>query len=506
MGDSDRQRLQALHERGLLTAEELQLALQRLTVSSLTTPPATGPPPPDPAEDGTQAAAELASRVLIEARRRRVTTADLVAELGHDVHGVIVTLQHLGLLSITAEGVCNVVVGPANEADRALLLAALNPTGATAPSELIVRTGRPDLALRPVLRDLLLHSRIRLTGDGLIESAIPVPPPPVAPVTQSRPVGELLERLRRDGIVTATQRDLGEQLAARLPQVADGVRNLVSLRDRGRLSGAELQAAIAMLLTDPSTTRPTAVGYQTAQLSPAVPLTLPAMPATVGARRPAEPTEVDVRMAGAFAYLFTWLAGLAVLFRARNREARFHGAQSVLFSLAVWPAGWLIMRFLLPRIAATAPFLALVFLTVGWLTVQGTFIFLAIDAWKLRRRQLPVIGEIAWQWSGKINPTKGDLPAPEGPPPSFWREAGFYLVPTVVALLFLLVTDGWLPPVLVGIAAGAGVLWWALPRHRWAPWLLPVGVIGSFVQLIAFVYTAALLYLTWVLLRLASAL
>lgn len=109
---------------------------------------------------------------------------------------------------------------------------------------------------------------------------------------------------------------------------------------------------------------------------------------------------IDPKIGGLLAY-FTWIGGLIMLLTQKHSEVRFHGAQSILFNIALF-AIYLVIGIL--QFIAGLIFWALG-LAVGVLyalaAVGGLvlWIVLAIKGYKLVHYRLPVIGKIAEKWA-----------------------------------------------------------------------------------------------------------
>lgn len=100
-------------------------------------------------------------------------------------------------------------------------------------------------------------------------------------------------------------------------------------------------------------------------------------------------------MASLLAYLFGWIGGLIVYLTQKNPEARFHGAQSVLLSIAVFAV--YVVLFVLTFVSN----LFGIFLLLLWLAAFGVFIFMCVQGYQMKHTKLPIIGDIAEQWASK---------------------------------------------------------------------------------------------------------
>ena len=104
---------------------------------------------------------------------------------------------------------------------------------------------------------------------------------------------------------------------------------------------------------------------------------------------------LDPKIAGLLAYFFGWIGGLIVYLTQKNPEVRFHGAQSILLSIAVF-AVYIVGAIL----TAISSFFAILLLVV-YLAVFALFIFMCVQGYSQKHFKLPVIGDIAEQWASK---------------------------------------------------------------------------------------------------------
>ena len=115
---------------------------------------------------------------------------------------------------------------------------------------------------------------------------------------------------------------------------------------------------------------------------------------------------LDPKIGGLLAYLlFGWIGGLIMLLTQKHPEVRFHGAQSILVTIALVVVGIglgiLSAIFgLVPGlgfIAAIFSFLLSVALSIGGFVL---WVFLCIKGYNLEHFKLPVVGDIAESWAG----------------------------------------------------------------------------------------------------------
>jgi uncharacterized membrane protein len=108
-------------------------------------------------------------------------------------------------------------------------------------------------------------------------------------------------------------------------------------------------------------------------------------------------TGLNENLSAALCYLFGWLSGLVfLLVEQRNGYVRFHAWQSLLtfggLSLIAVFGGWL-------------PMLGSVIVPVISLITFVVWIVMMIKAYKGERYRLPIVGEIAADWTERKRPT-----------------------------------------------------------------------------------------------------
>lgn len=115
---------------------------------------------------------------------------------------------------------------------------------------------------------------------------------------------------------------------------------------------------------------------------------------------------LDPNVGGLLSYLlFGWVGGLIMYFTQKDPEVRFHGAQSVLVSLA-WFAVYIgllivstVSAFVLDSFAIAGLFTLLYGLTA--LAAFGLWVFLCVQGYQLKHTKLPVVGNLAERWAAK---------------------------------------------------------------------------------------------------------
>ncbi len=102
---------------------------------------------------------------------------------------------------------------------------------------------------------------------------------------------------------------------------------------------------------------------------------------------------VEENIAGFLAYLFGWVSGLIVfLIEKKNKKIRFHAMQSMVFSGAIMLAN-MVLGFV--------PFIGGLLLPIICLGGVIVWIILLVKTYQGSMVKLPIIGEMAEQWSGK---------------------------------------------------------------------------------------------------------
>lgn len=102
---------------------------------------------------------------------------------------------------------------------------------------------------------------------------------------------------------------------------------------------------------------------------------------------------VEENIAGFLAYVLGWVSGLVVyLIEKKNKKVRFHAMQSIVFSGAIILAN-MVLGFI-PLIGG----LLLPIISIGGVIV---WIVLMVKTYQGAMVKLPIVGDMAEQWSGK---------------------------------------------------------------------------------------------------------
>ncbi|MBK0419868.1 DUF4870 domain-containing protein [Leucobacter sp. CSA1] len=111
---------------------------------------------------------------------------------------------------------------------------------------------------------------------------------------------------------------------------------------------------------------------------------------------------IDPKIGGLVAYL-TWIGGLIMLLTQRHPEVRFHGAQSILVTIAftVVYLALGILQLLAGLILWWLGALFSVFYLVIGLGALALWILLAVKGYQLVHFKLPLVGDIAEKWAAR---------------------------------------------------------------------------------------------------------
>jgi len=111
---------------------------------------------------------------------------------------------------------------------------------------------------------------------------------------------------------------------------------------------------------------------------------------------------VEQRVAVLLCYVLGWIGGLIFfLIEKENKFVRFSAMQSIILS-AGWFAVWLTLAITSTIMGFIAGGLGLVFTVLNFLValgVIGLVVLLAVQGWKSVKVKLPIVGQLAEQWS-----------------------------------------------------------------------------------------------------------
>jgi uncharacterized membrane protein len=114
--------------------------------------------------------------------------------------------------------------------------------------------------------------------------------------------------------------------------------------------------------------------------------------------------DLDPKLGGLLAYLlFGWIGGLIMLLTQKHPVVRFHGAQSVLLSVALFVVYAVVGVFssvLTIGFGSWALF-SLLYSLMG-LATFGLWILMCVKGYNLEHFKLPLIGDYAERWVAKI--------------------------------------------------------------------------------------------------------
>ena len=114
---------------------------------------------------------------------------------------------------------------------------------------------------------------------------------------------------------------------------------------------------------------------------------------------------LDPKIGGLLAYLlFGWIGGLIMLLTQSHREVKFHGAQSILFSVAlivVYIALSIVGTIFgfIPGLGWLGGLVTLALMPLIWLASMVLWIFLMIKGYNLEHFKLPLVGD----WSEQLS-------------------------------------------------------------------------------------------------------
>lgn len=128
-------------------------------------------------------------------------------------------------------------------------------------------------------------------------------------------------------------------------------------------------------------------------------------PSPMAQQPPVQDAGLQPPVANLLSYLFMGLGGLIIFLTQRDREVRFHGAQSMLlgiFLIVVYIALSILFSIVLFADPTGLLFglFALLFSAVLPLAVLALGIYMCVQGYQQRHVKLPVIGGIAEGWAG----------------------------------------------------------------------------------------------------------
>lgn len=116
-------------------------------------------------------------------------------------------------------------------------------------------------------------------------------------------------------------------------------------------------------------------------------------------------SDLEPKVANLLAYIFGALGGLIVYLTQRNREVRFHAAQSIMITIA-FVAVAIVLNILAGifgaiGIGVLAVLIGFLGSAVLWLAGLALVIVMCIKGYNEEHYKLPVIGDLAETWAGK---------------------------------------------------------------------------------------------------------
>lgn len=119
---------------------------------------------------------------------------------------------------------------------------------------------------------------------------------------------------------------------------------------------------------------------------------------------PVQDAGLQPPVANLLSYLFGFIGGLIVFLTQRDREVRFHAAQSILMSIGIFIVfiALYIVFFILAAVdptGITALILVLINLILP-LGVLALVIIMCVQGYQQKHVKLPIVGKIAENWAG----------------------------------------------------------------------------------------------------------
>jgi uncharacterized membrane protein len=129
-------------------------------------------------------------------------------------------------------------------------------------------------------------------------------------------------------------------------------------------------------------------------------------PVPAGGGAPSQAGGLAPNVAAMLSYLlFGWIGGLIMYLTQRDREVRFHAAQSILtfggLNIICWGAWTIMWGVELVDFFAGSFLFAMVFYWLFSMLSFVLWIFLSIQGYQLKHTKLPVVGAIAERWAMK---------------------------------------------------------------------------------------------------------
>jgi uncharacterized membrane protein len=128
-------------------------------------------------------------------------------------------------------------------------------------------------------------------------------------------------------------------------------------------------------------------------------------PGPAGGGTPSQVDGLAPNIAAMLSYLlFGWIGGLIMYLTQKDREVRFHAAQSILtfggLTIIWWGAGTIVWGFGLVGVFGGSVLFVLFYPLFNLLSFV-LWIFLSVQGYQLKHTKLPLVGAIAEQWAVK---------------------------------------------------------------------------------------------------------
>ena len=94
------------------------------------------------------------------------------------------------------------------------------------------------------------------------------------------------------------------------------------------------------------------------------------------------------------AYVLGWLTGIIIYFSSKDKDLKFHGVQSILFSISSAIIGWILIA-VSAVLAIFTLGISIILMPLYSLIILIIWIVLMVKAYQGEKIMLPIIGKIA---------------------------------------------------------------------------------------------------------------
>ncbi len=109
---------------------------------------------------------------------------------------------------------------------------------------------------------------------------------------------------------------------------------------------------------------------------------------------------IEENVAGLLCYILGWITGLVFLLIDKRPFVRFHAAQSIAFSIALFVVYMALFIVFIVLHAIHIYFLGLIIYPVMWLAIFALWVFLMYKAYQHEKFKLPIIGDMVEKMVG----------------------------------------------------------------------------------------------------------